>query len=754
MGLTNINLSFSTGEFVAVTGESGSGKSTLAHVLGGILPYESGELCVCGRPTSHYDATDWEVYRRDMVGFISQNYGILAGNTVAENVESALRFSGMEADEARIRADEILAEVELTELKGRRAGKLSSGQKQRLSIARALAKPSKVLIADEPTGNLDRENSEKVIRLLKKASEDRLVILITHEFDEAKDVATRRIVLSDGVVVTDAQLNNKKTENKEKKEIKGAENKSGKTKSLSAYVAMLTLGSRPIFSAILCLFLAFTSFITFAFLGTFTVALDDSSTRIYTEGAFYNGAPERLVVMKTDRSDFTDEDYSKILGMSYVNEIERWGYVNDISYYYRPEVDYHLYNDTENGPNYHPVLNPDDYWVTEEVEFIRTDLYVRTAPLTDGEILTAGELPSDTYEVLSADGNYKVGDTLRVYVRNRREWSVSDYICMVFKVVGETDVGEGLYFSDKFAAMLYGASAYADDGERVVLADERVLLAPYSAESFNITKYWHKSPSEYPEGNVAPEMSLREGDILLSEELSKKLRLDKQELPLLLGTTNEYIEITGMERYYPSHFRMILVSEQTFEKFVRIEPCNQVSVYIKDYAYADRVIDSLAAEGYVALSPFRLGSVAVDSTLSNERMLTLAVCIGALVFAFVLQIILLKAMFSSLYEHYRLMSNIGLTASSAYVSIEILLLIYTIVGELLGGAAIVGMNALEVRRITDVFKYLEPGGIAILFGVHIGSVCLALAPVISGLKKAVFSKTKRVDDIDLMDEEA
>ena len=120
MGLTNINLSFSVGEFVAITGESGSGKSTLAHVLGGILPYEAGELYVYGKPTSHYDAADWECYRRDMVGFISQNYGILAGNTVSENVESALRFSGMDADEARIKADEILKEVELTELKTRR----------------------------------------------------------------------------------------------------------------------------------------------------------------------------------------------------------------------------------------------------------------------------------------------------------------------------------------------------------------------------------------------------------------------------------------------------------------------------------------------------------------------------------------------------------------------------------------------------------------------------------------------------------
>ena len=99
MGLTNINLSFSAGEFVAVTGESGSGKSTLAHVLGGILPYESGELYVEGKPTSHYDDSDRENYRKDKIGFISQSYGILEGNTVLENIESSLLFYGMNKED-------------------------------------------------------------------------------------------------------------------------------------------------------------------------------------------------------------------------------------------------------------------------------------------------------------------------------------------------------------------------------------------------------------------------------------------------------------------------------------------------------------------------------------------------------------------------------------------------------------------------------------------------------------------------------
>ena len=98
VGLNQTNLTFCRGEFVAITGESGSGKSTLAHVLGGILPYESGELLFKGKPTSHYDSADWERYRRDCVSFISQSYGILPGSSVQDNVTCALRLTGVEKD--------------------------------------------------------------------------------------------------------------------------------------------------------------------------------------------------------------------------------------------------------------------------------------------------------------------------------------------------------------------------------------------------------------------------------------------------------------------------------------------------------------------------------------------------------------------------------------------------------------------------------------------------------------------------------
>ncbi|MDE6108503.1 MAG: ABC transporter ATP-binding protein, partial [Oscillospiraceae bacterium] len=348
VGLNQLNLTFCRGEFVAITGESGSGKSTLAHVLGGILPYEGGELLYKGKPTSHYDSADWERYRRDCVSFISQSYGILPGSTVLDNVTCALHLVGFSKDRAVKDAEEILKKVELWDLRRRRAAKLSSGQKQRLSIARALAKPAPVLIADEPTGNLDAENSAMVIKLLAEAARDRLVILITHEFSEAEDYATRRIELHDGVVTMDAQLREAPELPVTRPEEKGAAVK--EKKHLSWFVSRFQIKARPVWAVLmLCLF-AFTVFAMFATSGTFISNLDDTFTYYYDNSAFLNGDSKRIVVVRPDGGEFTQKDIEKILSVRYVDSVEEWGYVTDIQYAYREGIDYEVkYNLEEVG---------------------------------------------------------------------------------------------------------------------------------------------------------------------------------------------------------------------------------------------------------------------------------------------------------------------------------------------------------------------------------------------------------------------
>ena len=757
MGLSNLSLSFSTGEMVAITGESGSGKSTLAHVLGGIIPYESGEMYICGRPTSHYDASDWEKYRRDMVGFISQSYGILAGNTVRENVESALILSGADPLEASLQADKILAEVELYELANRRASKLSSGQKQRLSIARALAKPSKILIADEPTGNLDRENSEKIISLLKAASNDRLVILVTHEFDEAKDAATRRIVLADGAVVTDARLSAHKIEplndNINKPEAADTPKSARKNKKphLFTYVSALTLRSRPIFSALLCLLLALTGIVTFVFLGTFSVALDDTSTRIYDPTAFQNGDKTRIVVMRTDGESFTYEEYNELLNIRHVEAVERYGYITDVNYYYREETDYHVTNVIVNGPNYHPLLNPDDFQVTKDVQFFSNDLFMRTLPVTNGKILTSGSAPQSIYEAVSSDPSVKIGDVVTVYIRDIKNWSKSAYIRLNLKIVGEAQGDVGLYFSDELAA------AICETMRRSSLDHTGWVGAtalPYDPALFTVTQYLSDdgTQSECNEENPLTNFTLGDKEFIYPDmDIAGNVELGRSYPLISVGSEPIFLNCRAL--FETAHPSIVLTTYETFREMTDFSAPDQISLHIKDYAYTDRVTSTLAKEGYLALSPYRTGATVTDRDLYNERTVTLIVCLSSLILLFVLQTILMRAMFSSLNEHFRLLSNIGLTAKVAYASLALLLATFTAVGEVVAAGAITSLNAFGIEKVANIFKYLDAGSIAMLFAAHVISVAFALIFIIRGASRSVFSKEKRYEDIDISEME-
>ena len=202
VGIRGVNLNFDRGEFVAITGKSGSGKSTLLNVISGMDSYEEGELYVDGQPTSHYVQSDFEEYREKYISFIFQDYNIIESFTVLQNVELALM--GIEdPKERRARALELIERVGLSSHIHHKGSKLSGGQKQRTVIARALAKDSPIILADEPTGNLDSKTSDEIIELLYEVSRDKLLIIVTHNFEEVEKYATRHVRIFDGAVESD-----------------------------------------------------------------------------------------------------------------------------------------------------------------------------------------------------------------------------------------------------------------------------------------------------------------------------------------------------------------------------------------------------------------------------------------------------------------------------------------------------------------------------------------------------------------------
>ena len=201
--LDHVSLNLRDNEFVAILGPSGSGKTTLLNIIGGLDRYDSGDLIINGISTKKYKDRDWDSYRNHTIGFVFQSYNLIPHQTILSNVELALTISGISKSVRRQKAIDALTQVGLGQQIHKKPNQLSGGQMQRVAIARALVNDPDILLADEPTGALDSETSIQVMDLLKEVAKDRLVVMVTHNPELAKDYATRIVTLKDGVILDD-----------------------------------------------------------------------------------------------------------------------------------------------------------------------------------------------------------------------------------------------------------------------------------------------------------------------------------------------------------------------------------------------------------------------------------------------------------------------------------------------------------------------------------------------------------------------
>ena len=201
-----VDLSVGQGEFVAVMGPSGSGKSTLLHLIGGLEPPTSGEIWLDGQQVDGLSQARWAVLRRRYIGFVFQFFNLISNMTVADNVELAALLGGATRREARARREELLADLGLAGKASAAPARLSGGEQQRVALARALASRPRLLLADEPTGNLDSSNSADVLRLLRRVhAQGQAIMMVTHNA-RAASMADRVINLFDGMVVDDSAV--------------------------------------------------------------------------------------------------------------------------------------------------------------------------------------------------------------------------------------------------------------------------------------------------------------------------------------------------------------------------------------------------------------------------------------------------------------------------------------------------------------------------------------------------------------------
>lgn len=513
-------------------------------------------------------------------------------------------------------------------------------------------------------------------------------------------------------------------------------------------------------------FFALTAFALFAFLGTFLVHLDDTSTRIYDDSAFLNGDIHRIVVQRANREPFTQEDFDALLSLEYVESLERSGYVADVNYAYRQDVDYRVHYSVGG-------LGSMEYVTRSSVELLDGMNFIRTVPVfADGrEFLTAGRMPENMYEVVLAGSRERIGEKIPVYIRDVKTWNVSTYLYLEAEVVGVTDYGTGLYFDEElgrvFTNFMMGGGKFGEAWLTVPLYQSFRLdndVAVFAVEE---------------ENQEAELQDLAEGECLMSTEafswykqMNSRQNRKNQPITVWIRTHNKALRITN-ENYQevnnnPEYFQelqvigshdskhndMLMVSPAVFDATAWAGNSDQVSLYITDYAYTQRVLDELAALGYTALSPFQQCSTQKDPTLAAERIQTLTVCLGALAAVVLLMVFLLRELFGVQNESYQLLSDMGLGCATARRSLLWQTVLFTCAGQGFGFFGIFLCGWLNVERILRVMRYLHGGHWVMLSAVHWLIALISGLWIMNRMQRSVYPVTGENLDLDLDEGEA
>lgn len=702
--LRKVNLEFQVGEFVAITGESGSGKSTLLNIISGMDTFDDGELYFDGEPTFQFDASDWETFRRDKIGFVFQNYNLIGHYSALDNVMSALLIMGMEESEAKEKAVRYLEKVGLNGLEQQRASELSSGQKQRLSIARALAKETSIIVADEPTGNLDSETGEQIIQLLKKVSKDKLVIMVTHNYDQAEPYVTRKVRLHDGEVVVDVQENQLAAEEKnvkkqtmnmpeektsetkkvieekignkvEKLTCKAAEKKEKKhqNKIARTFAAMNTrtqVGRAFLFR----IFFLFTAIVSFLFIGQLYMRADDTNTKDYNNSIYLQENDSRLSVRREDGGAITSKDLKKMQSIRNVVQVDQYDYANDINYYVEEGKDYKFtYGTTDYGMI---TENVSELHTDQNLELLNKEKFVKSITCISKEDLSAGRMPENRNEiVLYSDDSKKLNTEVEIYftAENILE-SDASYYHHNYKIVGLLkEETEQIYFHGDLCHMLSAAA----DGDQInlkynydflyqmymredtfylVIGDDLEYNEDLGQESIRVSKNYIVPANGFDVIGDTVE------DVVPGEDLfSIKLNTQKKGIPdSLTELASQPFEVKVLSDDFNDQAGCFLeVSEEFFNKCYPRKSA-QASVYIKNYAKTDRVIASLEKMGYTAVSTYRISSVDYNSEKVMDRLVFIGISVGILLVLILVEILILRALMKIKIKDFYVLKSMGM----------------------------------------------------------------------------------------------
>lgn len=629
--LRKINLEFKCGEFVAITGESGSGKTTLLNVISGLDSYEDGEMYYDEKPTSYFDAEDWETYRKEEIAFIFQHYNLIDSYSVLENVMLSYTIAGTSRKEAKEKAKEILKKVGLDKDIHKKAIKLSGGQKQRLSIARALAKETKVIVADEPTGNLDVENGKSILELLKRVSKNKLVIIVTHNLAQIEPFITRKVRLHDGEIVLDEKVSEigKIEENKKEKVIE-------KNNWKRAFIfSMLNIVSQPKKSFLLLLLMFVTTLSTFVFLANFKANLDENKTKKLENSIFTNLDETRMLVRKNDSSIITSEILEEAR-IDKVLSIEKYDYITDINYY-RP-TDYKI--KYGGGMIEDPSTGSFIFMDTSSILLTNHTHYMRSAYDLTEDDLQWGRLPSNDFEMVVYSDDESILDTVElVLFRNDRKWGDDTWYQYNVKIVGILkEPTEQTYFSENICEIMD------------LTSQTLYIKVAYLIKSSPYSTYYSKKEVMFNKIVVDPNI----GDYDLSFSEGLKNQISKGVIDEIKNTTwiNDKNSYTfgyrfNLEKSLSVSDEALGVSQEVFDYiYSSFKNKKQFALFVEDYAFIEDIRKELAEKDFDSLSCFKSSVTGYDTDKVINKYINLVVSVVGLllinVFAVILGYTILK----------------------------------------------------------------------------------------------------------------
>ncbi|MBQ3290999.1 MAG: ABC transporter ATP-binding protein [Mogibacterium sp.] len=745
MGFNRVDLDLDIGEFVAITGESGSGKSTLLNVISGLDTYEEGEMFVCGEDTTAYGTEDYERYRKTYIGNIFQDFNLINSYTVYQNIEAVMLLSGKKSKECRSRILELIDKVGLTEYRNTKASRLSGGQKQRVAIARALAKDAPIIVADEPTGNLDSASAESVMETLSKVSEDKLVVIVTHNYDQAEPYVTRKLTMHDGKIIEDKKLNSK-ARLRSASELKpedffddtdaaltsdllemGGSNKMRKSSELK-------LGIRNTFNIpakFILLFIVYL-FVSTAVLGQYATTKNSlhEGDLLGSNPYFTNINSDRIIVKKADESAFTQEDIEAVADTDNIRSVVK----NDIA--------------IDSGVSFFmgDVLIEGSVYPTDQIE--EDKITFGHMPESDYEVVISTDPSSDAYMNLSEAGEAMIGQQVKLQDMMQMQTFKFEKPVTIAGIIIEDEVADDsefsmygystLYVSDKISNDLlismmanssksqlnFGGTRIDSEYDRAVYSSP--LVPKGKAYIFEDESFYYKDAQA-----VGKDVGVMIRNRFFESEV--KLKVDKV---LTDKNINTLLDIDRSE--YDMYYNCIYISDKDFNDLFD-KGYFQISAFMKNETDSENTIAALNEAGFTTLA---MKDSLTDYTGGFNVVLQMVAYVRLAVEFLILFFIayaVIKLIMRSRNSYYSTLRILGATKKNTDTILRVELIIMMMIAysvDLLFVAA-VKMGFIKISALEKMLYFLTN-----LDYIALGVVLLAMSLLIANrYSRKIFTKS-------------